>query len=106
MQEEVLWMQKSRVDYLKMSDKNMKFFHTTLIRRRGNKIQILKNGNGEWISDSDGLKNMVVRYCRELFTSDRTTRGDFIIGCFPTLDAHAIEDLAKDVSMEEITKAL
>lgn len=36
-------MQKSHVDWLGMSDKNTKFFHTsTLIKRRRNRVEMLK----------------------------------------------------------------
>lgn len=47
-QKELLWMQKSRVDWLKMGYKNTKFFHTSMLsRRRRNKIGMLKNEDGE-----------------------------------------------------------
>lgn len=54
-------MQKSRVEWLKMGDRNTKFLHTsTLIRRRMNKIEQLKNEEGEWVRDCIGVKNMAI----------------------------------------------
>lgn len=59
--EELLWMQKSHVDWLRSGDKNTKFFHTlTLVRRGRNKIEALQSEDGTWINDSEELKNMVV----------------------------------------------
>lgn len=44
LQEELLWMQKSREHWLGFGEKNTKFFHTlTLVRRRRNKIEMLKD---------------------------------------------------------------
>lgn len=44
LQEEVLWVQKSRVNWLCFGDRNRKFFHTSsLSRHRRNKIHMLQN---------------------------------------------------------------
>lgn len=43
-QEELLWKQKSRVEWLKERDKNTRLFHlSTLIRRRRKKVDCLLN---------------------------------------------------------------
>lgn len=61
LQEELLWKQKSRNDWLKEGDGNTKFFHTsTLVRRRRNKIEALQNARGEWIEDKAELKSLAV----------------------------------------------
>lgn len=42
LQEEILWLQKSRNDWLRYGDGNTKFFYTlTLVRRRRNMIDSL-----------------------------------------------------------------
>lgn len=57
LQKELLWLQKSRIDWLRLGDRNTKFFHTImLVRNRRNKVEALKNGEGDWITDSDKLK--------------------------------------------------
>lgn len=43
-QEEIIWLQKTRTVWLKSGDGNTKFFHTsTLNKRRQNKIEVLTN---------------------------------------------------------------
>ena len=45
--EETLWRQKSRIKWLSVADLNTKFFHpTTIIRRRKNAIDFIKNQQG------------------------------------------------------------
>lgn len=48
-QEEVLWYQKSREQWVKLGDKNTSFFHAqTVIRRKRNKVHGLSLPNGIW----------------------------------------------------------
>ena len=45
--EETLWRQKARIKWLSVADLNTKFFHlTTIIRRRKNAIDFIKNQQG------------------------------------------------------------
>ncbi|XP_057425973.1 uncharacterized protein LOC130719367 [Lotus japonicus] len=69
-QEELLWRQKSRVNWLNHGDKNTRFFHTaTMVRRKRNKIEALDNGDGTSITDPEELRFMVREFFKELYTS-------------------------------------
>ncbi|KAL8151271.1 hypothetical protein V2J09_021079 [Rumex salicifolius] len=58
-EEEVLWFQKARDKWLQFGDRNTKFFHTsTIIRRRQNKIEKLKDSSGNWVEDRKDLEEM------------------------------------------------
>lgn len=71
LQEEMLWLQKSRNDWLKAGDDNAKFFHTlTLVRKRRNRIEALKNEDGVWVDRKEQLKSMAVNFYSSLFTVD------------------------------------
>lgn len=59
LQEELLWRQKMRTEWLKCGDRNTKIFHTiTLTRRRRNRIETLFDDDGFWVQDTKELKNM------------------------------------------------
>lgn len=48
LQEEILWIQKFRIDWLRLGDRNTLFFHmSTLVRRRRNRVEMLKGDDGE-----------------------------------------------------------
>lgn len=71
LQEEVLWMQKSWVDWLRMGNKNTKFLHTsTLVRRRRNRVELLMNEESDWLAGSAQLKNMAFEFYTGLFSTD------------------------------------
>jgi len=62
-QEEILWYQKSRENWVKLGDRNTSFFHTqTLVRRKRNKLQGLFLENGQWNSDDVILQAEAINY--------------------------------------------
>ncbi|XP_010424030.1 PREDICTED: uncharacterized protein LOC104709061 [Camelina sativa] len=66
-QEEVLWFQNFRERWITLGDRNTKYFHTsTVIRRRHNRIDMLRNEEGVWISNTDELENLAIEYYTRL----------------------------------------
>lgn len=97
-QEELLWFQKSRMDAIRDGDRNTKFFHlSTVIRRKRNKIGMLKNADGSWITKPLVVKQLVVQYLECLFTEEEPNAliSNFLPGCFPTIPAEDWAILAR-----------
>jgi hypothetical protein len=58
--EEMLWMQRSRINWLTEGDRNTKFFHQKATwRARKNRIKRLKDDNGTWKDDPPDMERMV-----------------------------------------------
>lgn len=69
LQEEIFWFQKSREKLMALGDINTKYFHTsTIIRRRRNRIEMLKDDAGAWITNAQDLENVVVEYYNRLYS--------------------------------------
>lgn len=70
-QEEILWFQKSREKWIALGNRNTKYFHTsTIIRRRRNKIEMLKDDGGRWISQPHELEESTINYYQRLYSLD------------------------------------
>ena len=70
-QEELLWYQKAKANWLSFKDKNSKFIHaTTIIRKKKNKVALLKGDTSKWITNKASLKDMVVCFYKNLYTND------------------------------------
>lgn len=68
-QEEMVWFQKSREKWKVDGDRNTTFFHiSTIIRRRRNRIEMLKNDDGNWIADPTELEKLAVDYFSRLYS--------------------------------------
>ncbi|PKI61172.1 hypothetical protein CRG98_018403 [Punica granatum] len=77
LRKDLIWSQKLRELWLKDGDRNSKFFHlSTVIRRRSNHIAAIKDDNGEWIQDHDGIGNYFLRNFQYLFTTSHPSIPD------------------------------
>ncbi|GKV29515.1 hypothetical protein SLEP1_g38441 [Rubroshorea leprosula] len=71
--EEVLWKQRSRVQWLKKGDKNTAFFHNRVsVRRKKNHIAGLLDDRGSLVTDKTGVEGLCIKYFRDVFTSKYT----------------------------------
>jgi hypothetical protein len=74
-QEECLWFQKSRSQWIADGDWNTKYYYSkTIIRRRKNKILTLRDDAGNWIDEPENLKSLVRQFYVDLFTEDTVER--------------------------------
>ncbi|XP_058759648.1 uncharacterized protein LOC131632954 [Vicia villosa] len=106
--EELMWYQRSKTMWLSDGDRNTRYYHMrTIARRKRNKILMLKDINGDWITDQDDLKNHVTDFYKGLFASNNSWwswKGSEI--CYPKLEVATVQELNKDISNDEVRKAL
>ncbi|XVE96968.1 hypothetical protein REPUB_Repub02eG0269900 [Reevesia pubescens] len=73
LQEEILWFQKSRSQWVQLGDKNTRFFHTTtIVRRRRNRIIALKRDDHSWCVNQAELKTMALNFFQKVYTAEST----------------------------------
>ena len=62
-QEELLWFQKSRDEWIHSGDRNTKFYYAaTIIKNKRKKITGLKTENEEWFIENTLLEGMTQEY--------------------------------------------
>ena len=84
--EEMLWLQRSRIMWLKEGDRNTKFFQSKSVwRARKNRIKELHDAAGNVYTDTDTMSNMATSYFKEIFTAA------------PSLEASGVVDLVNMV---------
>ena len=75
LKQEIYWAQRSRISWLKHGDKNTKFFHSKASqRRRRNHIQSIKNAEGRWVEEEDGIAGVAIEYFENLFKAGTCDR--------------------------------
>lgn len=81
--EEMMWLQRSRISWLKEGDQNTKFFHQKAQwRARKNKIRGLRNDEGECCSDQNKIANMAREFFEALYTKDDNVNPNEIVQFF------------------------
>lgn len=89
-------------------DRNTRYFHTkTVIRRRKNRISMLKNNQGEWEEDVNAIKRMSCDYFQGLFTEDINERMQLNLNNqFHQFSNERLARLDSMSTMEELKTAL
>ena len=106
--EEIFWKHKSRLDWLKVGDRNTRFFHaTTKNQRAQNHIHSLIDEEGkEWFEEND-LGRVVEVYFRSLFASeDVGIQLQVWEEIPPSVSQEQNEKMLEEVTMEEVKRAV
>ena len=85
-QEEMIWLQRSRISWLKEGDCNTKFFHSKAVwRARKNKIRQLTDSIGVVHSDLASMGKLANEYFRDIFTADSNLDAGHMVDLFEVL---------------------
>ncbi|XP_068329845.1 uncharacterized protein [Pyrus communis] len=105
--EEQFWQQRSRVKWLKEGDANTAFFHqSTLQRRRRNKVEKIKDGNGVWIDKQCEVQKHIEEQFKELFSTSGPREWGSMLDCLHHKVSDEMNDgLIKPVTLEEVQTA-
>jgi hypothetical protein len=103
--EEMLWLQRSRIAWLKEGDRNPKYFPQKAVwRARKNKVKKLKDGLGVWQDAPSEMERMANSFFKELFTRDPSVDGQEVIGILTNKVSDDMNDmLTREFTDEEIS---
>jgi hypothetical protein len=110
-QEEILWRQKSRVQWLKEGERNTKFFHKAMVHHRYiNRITQLEDAQGNPIREHNQIVEELNTYYKELLTEtneDREEAIQKITRHIPSLvTQEKNEALMRPITQEEVDHAV
>ena len=106
--EEIMWKQRSRIQWLSEGDKNTKFFHNRSNgRRRRNFITRLTRSDGSLTEDQVEMRQMVNEFYQNLYSSERVNNMQEVLDCVPTKVTDEMNDmLGRPYTEQEIKLAL
>ncbi|XP_077253652.1 uncharacterized protein LOC143892704 [Tasmannia lanceolata] len=88
-QEEALFHQKSKINWLNLGDSNTAFFHSAMnMRRNQNSIQAIARTDGEITTNPDEIEDILVSYFHSTLNHNQSFEGD-------------TQDPSKTLSIEE-----
>ena len=106
--EEIMWKQRSRIQWLQHGDKNTKFFHS-YAKHRGkiNSMEGILGVDNRWRTSSVDIGCEFVRYFRDLFSSNGGQFNDeFFSAVNSKVSEENVEFLSRPFQREEIELAL
>ena len=105
--EEMMWLQRARVDWLKEGDMNTKFFHLRSVWRScKNKIKRLRKVDGNWCTNGNELAQLATDFFGDLYKRDTSLDPAILLNLLDTVVTEETnESLCRQFS-EEISDAL
>lgn len=99
---------KSGEKWVKLGDRNTKFFHTQpIMQRRRNRMHGLFIRNGDWCTDPSVLREETILFFKELFSSSITTAPEsFQVPLIPRLSQNGMNSLIAPVTLGEVRKTV
>ncbi|BFG30755.1 hypothetical protein CerSpe_170290 [Prunus speciosa] len=106
--DELYWRQHSRSIWLKVGDKNSKFFHQHANhRRKRNLLRGILDEDGRWHSDDAGIEKTVLDYFTQLFSSAQGEgMGEILDGLECRVSPEMNHSLMQPFCSDEIKHAL
>jgi hypothetical protein len=106
--EEVMWKQRSRVDWLNSGDQNTSYFHRKASwRSKKNNITQLSDGDGNIMKNEEKIKEMTTEFFKDLYSTDESVDPEGILHLFQEkINAETNEKLCQDFTDDEISNAL
>ncbi|CAN1325525.1 LINE-1 reverse transcriptase homolog [Linum perenne] len=84
--EENYWAQRAGTTWLRLGDKNTKFFHASAVqRRKRNLISKLKDSSGVWIDEAADIEKHISDFYKELFRDERRVTDLSAMRDYPTV---------------------
>jgi len=110
-QEEILWKQKSRVQWLKEGERNTKFFHRTVMHRRHiNRITHLEDDQGNHIREHQKIEEELLRFYQDLLKEPNIDRSEAIRRVTEHIPALVTPEqnsaLTRPITQEEVDQAI
>lgn len=106
-QKEIFWRQRSKKFWLQAGDKNTRYFHAACsTRQRTNRIQKLRNDNGEWVDWQNGLQSLITQYYKDFFMATLTNCNEVISYVPQTISQAQNMELTQEVTQKEVKFAL
>ncbi|CAL9019993.1 unnamed protein product, partial [Prunus brigantina] len=105
--EETYWHQRSRVKWLNEGDRNTTYFHhSTIARRRQNRILRIQGNNGQWYSGQNATRRVIEEHFKDLFASECVEDDLDILSCVdPVVTEDINTALLQEISSHEIKDA-
>lgn len=106
--EEMLWLQRSRISWLKEGDRNTKFFHSKAVwRAKKNRISRLRASDGTIHNTATTIEKLATDYFKEIYKADPNLDQASVSQLFQKKVTAAMnENLCKEFTDEEIADAL
>jgi len=110
-QEEILWRQKSRIQWLKEGEQNTIFFHrSALDYRSSNKILEMRNGNGESVKNHHDISELLSAHFSSIAQEPQINRGEAIRELLKAIPKVVTSEqnwaLSREITLEEVEEAV